>query len=379
MTSQTLYDVAIVGGGLAGLSLAIQCADANVRVILFEKENYPFHKVCGEYISLESFEFLQRLGVDVQTSNLPIIKKLEVSDSKGENFSFKLLLGGVGISRFLLDSTLYEIAVAKGVNVCTNTKVTGITFQNETFTVIAGETRINAKIAIAAYGKRSNLDIKWKRSFTLNKRSSLTNYVGIKYHVRYSHASDVIALHNFKNGYCGISKIEDGKSCLCYLTTAANLRSCSNSIDEMQQRILFKNPLLKEIFCRAEFLYKEPLAISQISFEKKSLVENHVFMAGDAAGMITPLCGNGMSMAMRSSAILFNCLNRFLVKKASREEVEKAYKTEWRAEFSRRLWIGRNVQRAFGGDASTSVFLKAMHLIPPVARLIIKATHGRPF
>ena len=46
------YDLAIIGGGLAGLTLAIQVRRMGHSVILFEKEKYPFHRVCGEYISL---------------------------------------------------------------------------------------------------------------------------------------------------------------------------------------------------------------------------------------------------------------------------------------------------------------------------------------
>jgi flavin-dependent dehydrogenase len=61
--NQKKYDVAIIGGGLGGLSLAIQLARKNFSVILFEKEKYPFHKVCGEYISMESWGFLEDLGL----------------------------------------------------------------------------------------------------------------------------------------------------------------------------------------------------------------------------------------------------------------------------------------------------------------------------
>ena len=45
---QHQYDIAIIGGGLAGLSLAIQGADKGYKTVVFEKEQYPFHKVCGE-------------------------------------------------------------------------------------------------------------------------------------------------------------------------------------------------------------------------------------------------------------------------------------------------------------------------------------------
>ncbi|HSU51462.1 MAG TPA: FAD-dependent oxidoreductase, partial [Segetibacter sp.] len=80
MADIALYDLAIIGGGLAGLSLAIQCAEEGFKVVLFEKENYPFHKVCGEYISFESWPFLERLGVDLKALHLPVIKKLNLSD-----------------------------------------------------------------------------------------------------------------------------------------------------------------------------------------------------------------------------------------------------------------------------------------------------------
>ena len=62
MAERPQYDIAIAGGGLAGLSLAIQSAYAGFNVLLLEKEEYPFHKVCGEYISFESWDFLESLG-----------------------------------------------------------------------------------------------------------------------------------------------------------------------------------------------------------------------------------------------------------------------------------------------------------------------------
>src|SRR5215208_5476201 len=74
----------IIGGGLAGLSLSIQLAKAGYKVVLFEKEKYPFHKVCGEYISLESWNFIEQLGLPLSKMNLPIIKKLIVSSPGGK-------------------------------------------------------------------------------------------------------------------------------------------------------------------------------------------------------------------------------------------------------------------------------------------------------
>ncbi len=184
-------------------------------------------------------------------------------------------------------------------------------------------------IVAACFGKRSNLDVKWAREFVRKKPGKLNNYIGVKYHVKTSVPADTIALHNFKNGYCGISKVEGDAYCLCYLTTAQNLKN-NNSIKEMEQNILFQNPFLKKIFTESEFLFKEPVTISQISFERKTLVQNHVLMLGDAAGMITPLCGNGMSMALHSSKIASACIEDYLNKKITRLEMENQYRQQWK-------------------------------------------------
>lgn len=319
------------------------------------------------------------MGITLETMQLPQIKTLYLSDVEGHSYPFNLPLGGFGISRFTLDNSLYTIALAKGVEVETNSKVTDAVFCNDEFTVTSSTKTVKAKVAAGCFGKRSNIDVKWKRTFTQQKPGAINNYVGIKYQIRYSHNPAQIFLHNFYNGYCGLSKIEDDKSCLCYLTTADNLRTCGNSIPQLENEVLCKNPLLKEIFSKATFLYDQPLAISQISFVKKSQVENHLLMLGDSAGMISPLCGNGMSMAMYSSKLAFESISKFLSNQVSRKQMETKYSLEWKAAFSKRLWMGRTVQSFFGGNTSTSFFLQAMHTLPALARFIIQSTHGKPF
>jgi flavin-dependent dehydrogenase len=312
MIEAAQYDVAIIGGGLAGLSLSVQLAEKGYSVALFEKEKYPFHKVCGEYISLESWGFLESLGLPLSSMNLPIIKKLIVSAPNGIKLEQSLPLGGFGISRFLLDNELKGIALSKGVHVFENCKVDEASFDGTKFTIHTAAGVCYSKLCAAGFGKRSNLDIKWKRNFITQRNKQLSNFIGVKYHVKTNFPLDTIALHNFRSGYCGISKIEADKYCLCYLTTADNLRESNNSIGQMEINILQKNVHLKKIFTEAEFLYKSPVTISQISFSKKEQVQDHVIMVGDAAGMVTPLCGNGMSMALHGSKIAALQMDRFL-------------------------------------------------------------------
>ena len=169
------YDVAVVGGGLAGLALSIQLANQGHKVILFEKEQYPFHKVCGEYISFESWDFLVSLGLDLKAMNLPAISSLQVSSVNGKLLEQKLPLGGFGISRFLLDHHLFQIACEVGVIVKENTKVNDIFFDQPGFSIDTSQAKYTAKLVCGSFGKRSNIDIKWKRKFSMAAKSKLNN------------------------------------------------------------------------------------------------------------------------------------------------------------------------------------------------------------
>lgn len=373
------YDIAIIGGGLAGLALAIQSAQAGHKTILLEKEKYPFHKVCGEYISLESWDFLESLGVPLHQMNLPIIRKLLVTAPNGKELSQELPLGGFGISRYKLDAMMAKLANQNGVEVLEETKVLDVNFSNGLFRVSTSAMHITSKVVAGTFGKKSNLDVKWKRNFILQKHNKLNNYIGIKYHVKGTWPNDLIALHNFKNGYCGISQVEEGKFCLCYLTTARNLEQAGHSIPEMEKQVLSQNPHLKKIFSEAEIIYESPVTISQISFAKKSQVHRHILMAGDAAGMITPLCGNGMSMALHASKIAFEQVHLFLQSKIPRWQMEQDYSAAWQKQFASRLRTGRMIQRFFGSRFLSNLLISMLKPLPSLANKLIRRTHGEPF
>lgn len=378
-TPQGHYDAAILGGGLAGLAHAILLSREGFHVALFEKEAYPFHRVCGEYISMESWDFLKSLGLGLDDMQLPRITHLRVSDPDGRILDSPLPLGGFGISRYTLDRAMADISRAHGVALFERTKVNDARYIDGHFEIDTQNGACSATHALGAFGKRSSLDIKWDRAFTHRKPGKLNNHVAVKYHVRMDMPRDLIALHNFENGYCGMSAIEEGKYCLCYIATAADLARCGNSVPRLEQEWLGRNPILADVFKHAEFLYDAPVTISQISFNRKSQIEGHVILAGDAAGMITPLCGNGMSMALRGAKLAAEAAIPFLRGKISRDEMERRYSRDWESAFSTRLRAGRTLQRMFGKPALTRIFLDGMRPFPGAVKKIIGLTHGEKF
>ena len=366
--------VTIIGGGLAGLITAIQLARAKVAVQLFEKKKYPFHRVCGEYISNEVVPFLRKNNLFPETFNPSRIQKFQLTSTNGLSTNLPLDLGGFGISRFTYDNWLFKIAESEGVTIHQQEEIVATSFVNEKFQLHSKFNQYQSDAVIGSYGKRSKIDLVMKRAFT-QKRSP---YVGVKYHLKYDHPEGLIALHNFQNGYCGISDVENGITNLCYLTHRNNLKK-EGSIKNLEENVLFKNPFLKEIFQKAEFLWEQPETINEISFETKKPVEEHILMSGDAAGMITPLCGNGMAMAIHSAKILSELLIQYCRNEITRAELEETYSTKWRTQFATRLWVGRQFQRLFGGGLASNTAVSLGRNIRPLATYLISKTHGQPF
>lgn len=370
---ETNSDVVIIGGGLAGLTAAINLSQKNLKVILIEKSTYPRHKVCGEYISNEILPYLRSLGINVSELNPTKISKFEFSTSSGKTAKTELPLGGFGISRFALDAFLYQKAIS--IN-CTIIKenVTDVFFSNDLFTVTTANQILTAKIVLGAFGKRSNVDQLLDRNF-FHKKSP---WLAVKAHYSGSFDNDVVALYNFKGGYCGVSKVEHNIINICYLADYATFKQYKN-IDDYQQNVLYKNIHLKSVFENSSLLFDKPLTISQISFEKKQPVENHMLMIGDTAGLIHPLCGNGMAMAIHSAKIASELILSFYADKSiSREQLEKNYRKEWNKHFGKRIFMGRILARILTHKTITNMFVSLVASFPKILPEIIKQTHGKP-
>ena len=375
---ELVYDSAIIGGGLAGLALSIELAKAGRKVILIEKETYPFHKVCGEYISMESYDYLKRLGLPLDTMDVSRINKVLISAPDGSSLKRPLVLGGFGISRYTLDHTLASLAKERGVTLWENTTVENVIFSEEQFQLNTTKGLVKANVTAGAYGKRSALDRKLNRSETLPVAKE-DQYIAVKYHVNLNFPADQIELHNFDKGYCGISKVDQGRYCLCYLTHADNLRANQQDIKKMEEEVVMKNPFLKKYFTEAKFLYEQPLTISQITFHVKSAVHDHVLMLGDAAGNIAPLSGNGMSQALRSAHLAASEINSFLSGTISRGEMEQRYAKKWNSNFNLRIRSGKYLQALFGKKNLTVFTIRMLKYLPWVTDGFIRMTHGKPF
>lgn len=364
------YDCAIVGGGIGGLCLAIQLARLGRKIILFEKYKYPFHKVCGEYISNESAGFLLRLGLPFDEWELPQISSLKISSNQGYILKSQLDLGGFGLSRYKLDSELATIAAKEGVTVLEDNRVSNVKKEQ----VTANGISYYAQVIIGAFGKSNPV-------FAHSKKCDhpKDNYIGVKYHIRMKQGVTGIELHNFRKGYCGISRVENNRYCLCYISHSKNLLQHENSIHKMEENLLCRNPLLRKIFSQAEMVLEKPVVVSNIRFTPRKTGDENMLYLGDAAGCISPLTGNGMSMAGYGSTILAALIEHHLSGSLDVKEMHTRYNMLWNEAFSARIRRGRQIQRMFGKPLLSGIALRVLNPMQSVKLKLVQSSHGVPF
>jgi len=371
-----VYDVVIVGAGLAGLTAALELSRLGFEVALIEKSPFPKHKVCGEYISNEVRTYLESFGVKL--SDADEISHLSYSTLRGTTVSAALPLGGFGISRYALDHRLWQRCLASGIS-CWTDKVLTIGYREDETGQLLGEVQLSqnepmkARVILAAYGKRSALDKRLSRPFAAVK----SPWVALKEHYRSdSFKSGKVELHSFKGGYCGLSKTESGEVNLCFLIHQDRLKQ--GATREAVKQVLGENPKLNALLKTAVPLFDKTLSIAQISFGTKSCVQDHILFVGDSAGLIHPLCGNGMAMAIHAAKECCQLVASFLGHDLSRNQMEKKYKAVWKKHFRTRMLAGRYIQSLIQKEHLSETIVPLLHRHPAWTQQLIRLTHGEP-
>jgi flavin-dependent dehydrogenase len=362
-------EIIIIGGGLAGLTAAMELAASGREVTVFEKQRLPHHKVCGEYLSKEVVPYLEQSGIALDDA--PHIDHLVLSSSGGRKLTCPLPLGGIGISRYALDYRLFKVAEKAGVRFMWES-VDAVRFEGPNFIVTTRVGVWEARHVIGSWGKRSALDrVQNRRFFTKS-----SPWMGIKMHYRAQYPKHQVGLYGFKGGYGGLSVTETGAVNFCYLIhkerfqQTPNLESCTRSL-------LKEHPALHQTLEGAEPLFEKALGISNIYFGAKGLVKSHVLMAGDAARLIHPLCGNGMAMAIQTGRLQGEILRDHIKEGGtSRQLLERRYKRAWEKEFKTRLWVGARLQDILTSPNGLNLGIRAGVKAPFLLRNIIRKTHG---
>ena len=349
-------DVAIVGAGPGGSTLAALLAARGVDVALIDRDTLPRDKVCGEFLSYDALPVIERLGVDL--SGVPQIRRCRVV-ARSRIYEFEFPHAARGVSRLLLDALLFRTAGEHGARLYSDMTVTSLD-------------ELSARVVVGAWGRWSRFDKQLGRAF-VRERSHRS--FGFKRHYRGSPNDEAIDLYSFDRGYLGVSDIEDGVTNICGLVDASRLAGHTGRWDSLVEAIRQEEPRLDSVYSAHEPVQEGFLSSNPVIFRARCPVEGGVFMIGDASGVIDPLTGNGMAMAIESALLVAPFIMRVLAHPEQRTDVERAYSAAHAAMFGPRIAWSRRVAMLLSRPALLNASLSAVRG-PRAGAFLLRRTRG---
>lgn len=377
--------ILIAGAGVAGSSLAIRLAQRGFRVTLVEREKFPRHKLCGEFISPEALLHFQELGVldKMLAIGGDRIAETVFYSTQGRSVSVPSgwfehgQSGALSISRAEMDLRLLREAKELGVEVLEETSVSKLVVEDSAvrgakLKTGSGEViEIRADLFVDATG-RSRILAKQIERLDPRIKKAKTKFVAFKAHLKNARIEPgVCEIYFFRGGYGGLSHVENGVTNCCFIIKAAVVREFGNDVEKVFREVFLKNRRAHEAMTTAEPVF-DWLAVSIDGFgEKKLAPVANLVCVGDAAAFIDPFTGSGMLMAMESAEVLSACIPDT---ELSFAQVAHKYESAYRQKFGRRLALCKLMRHASFLPSLAAAAIFVLRLNKSLRHLIAKHT-----
>jgi flavin-dependent dehydrogenase len=331
--------------------------------LLLEKDRFPRHKVCGEFVSSESLNLLRSLLKPGEPEPLEAASRPWIASARvflGErSFTLPVFPPAQSIPRFELDEALFNSARQADVEAQEGVTVRAVE-QYGWFTVRTEDASFSARAVVNATGRWSQL--------TQYAIAGKVRWIGLKAHFREAAPANSTDLYFFPGGYCGVQPVEKDTINVCAMVHAGIAKS------------------LEEVFARHAALWQRSRAwemcspavtTSPLYFRRPETQDRGMLLAGDSSGFIDPFAGDGISLALHGGTLAAQCLTGFLQSRCSWNEAHDQYRAAY---FKRLAPAFRNASRV-RMLLSTPQWLRSglarLVELGPVSRMIVRRTRAR--
>jgi flavin-dependent dehydrogenase len=307
------FDVLVVGAGPAGSVAALVLASAGVKVRLVDRSQFPRDKLCGDTLNPGSLAILDRLGRgqsrpphlgDAIRARALAITGMVVTGPGGASVAsdYPHNLRGAAIVRRDLDLVLLEAAVAAGAEFIPDVQVRGPLMASGGVSVIGvqasrqgREESWQSRLVVAADGRGSRLASALKlAAFAGAPR----RWAFGAYFAGVEGLTSRGEMHIRPDGYIGVAPVPGGLANVCVVKEVASGFSRRNVI----AAAIAADPALAARFARAQQI--APIAsLGPLAVEARAAGCPGLLLAGDAAGFVDPMTGDGLRFALRGGEL----------------------------------------------------------------------------
>jgi menaquinone-9 beta-reductase len=390
----TEYDAIIIGGGPAGTSAAITLAGRGIRVLLLEEKRMPRAKLCGEFITPESFPTLERLGVmgEMIAAGAQRLTQLSLVVASGKRVRTPLAAmsdvadWAMSLSRARFDQVLFEKARAAGADCREGIAVRQCLVEEggargvEALSLADGQTvRYHAPLVVDASGRNSRLMVNREERRAGPRGSRL---YGLKAHLaNVAGIAEQVELYFFPQGYGGLSLVEDDLVNLCFIASERTFRAAGGDPTTIVEQTVMRNRLARERLRGAEVVGKWH-SVGPLAFGHRRLSQGGVLAVGDASGMIDPFTGTGIQIALRTGELVAQAIIK-VMSEGSRAQTATlfdralaGYSEAYQHEFGDRMKVAGWLRRVALSPSIAAPAASLLALSPSLTRRVLRATRS---
>ncbi len=365
------YDLIVVGAGPAGSACAITAAQSGAHVLQVDKDSFPRHKVCGEFVSSESLHLLgSLLGNGTAFAERPKITMSRVF-LDGRQITIPVEPAASSIPRYDLDAALLSAAKAAGVDVREEVLVSAVSHEADaSFAVATSVGRITAKAVVNSSGRWSQLT---QREPSNGRSPDQTKWIGLKSHFSEESPANSVDLYFFPGGYCGVQPIDDHTVNACAMVRADVARSLEEVFalhPDLQRRIRNWQQNFPTV------------TTSGLRFREPRTEDRGMLLAGDAAAFIDPFAGDGISLALHGGVMAAQALIPFVQQsasfaQASLAQAHVAYHTAYFRQLAPALRNASRIRKLLAAPAWLRASVMRLAGNQMIGRMIVRETRAR--
>jgi flavin-dependent dehydrogenase len=306
-----MLDVLIVGAGPAGTVAATVLARNGARVRIVDRARFPRDKLCGDTVNPGTLALLRRLNMAdrLEARGLPVAGMIVTgADGVAVESRYPDGLQGRAMVRRELDWSLLQQATAAGAEFepCTSVRRAIMDDDVVSGVVVNDERMRRARVVIAADGRHSTLAF----ALGLARHPEHPRRWAIgAYFENVIQLSPFGEMHVRRGGYIGVAPVPGGLTNVCLVKpreapgqAAAASDATFRDPEALLRRELARDPVLRERFSRAR-LVTPPVVLGPLAVDVKPHAIPGLLLAGDAAGFIDPMTGDGLRFAVRGGEL----------------------------------------------------------------------------
>ncbi len=284
------YDVAVVGGGPAGLATAIETGRRGFRTVVLDGRRPPIDKACGEGLLPDAIERLRRLGVIIPSGERGLFRGIEFSDAWNRVSAPFPSGGGWGVRRTTLQRLLSERAEEIGADLLWDTPVKSI----DGHQVVCRNVTIHARWIIGADGLHSQV----RRWAGLDRYLWNRERVALRQHFAVPSPPEHVQVLWSETGQCYITPVAGNEISVAVITNRKEAEyrqllscfpSCNDSLPASAATTSVRGSLTA-------------------SRRLRRVCAGHIALVGDASGSVDAITGEGICIGLRQAEAISESL-----------------------------------------------------------------------